>query len=74
MEKEIVAKGNKNVQDNYTRQVKESEAMAKRREEVITDMQAQSDPSNKKKHSGNQEFGIGGIKSMFKGLAHGFLK
>jgi len=74
MEKEIVAKGNKNVQDNYTRQVRESEAMAKRREEVITDMQAQSDPSNKKKHSGNQEFGIGGIKSMFKGLAHGFLK
>jgi hypothetical protein len=48
--------------------------MAKRREEVITDMQAQSDPSNKKKHSGNQEFGIGGIKSMFKGIAHGFLK
>jgi len=48
--------------------------MAKRREEVITDMYSQSDPSNKKKSGGNQEFGLGGIKSMFKGLAHGFLK
>jgi hypothetical protein len=38
MENEIVAKGNKNVQENYQRQVKESENMAKRREEVINEM------------------------------------
>ncbi len=38
MEKEIVAKGNKNVQENYQRQVKESETMAKRREEVINEI------------------------------------
>jgi hypothetical protein len=38
MEKEIVAKGNKNVQDNYQRQVKESETMAKRREEVLNEI------------------------------------
>ncbi len=39
MEKEIVSKGNQSVRDNYQRQINESEAMAKRREEVINEMQ-----------------------------------
>lgn len=72
MEQEIVSKGNQNVRDNYQRQVNESQAMAKRREEVITEIQQQSDP-NKKKSGGNQDFGMGGIKNMFNGLTKGFL-
>ena len=74
IESRIVTECNKNVKDNYERQVHEQEEVEKRRKEVIDEM---SNPKLGKQKSrvGLPEgmAGMGGIGQMFSGLTRGFL-